>query len=99
MDSVVELVCVDTVDLCYVKVAVGGDPVEHSVEEFDSGETEFRWEHYLEEALAKGQNSKKGSQGGPIFLHFLLILFLVLGMVFWMYMDEKDWFLFGIAWL
>lgn len=55
----------------------------HSVDEFDRGETEFRWEHYLEEALAKGQDAKKGSQGSPIFLHFLPFFFsLGLGVFF-----------------
>lgn len=89
MDCVVELVCVDTVDLCYVKVAVGGEQVAHSVDEFDRGETEFRWEHYLEEALAKGQDAKKGSQGSPIFLHFLPFFFFGFGSVFWKWVWRK----------
>lgn len=65
----------------------------HSVDEFDRGETEFRWEHYLEEALAKGQDAKKGSQGSPIFLHFLPLFFLWVWECFLEVGVEKDWFL------
>ncbi len=57
MDSVVKLVGVDAVDLGYVEVTEGGEPVEHSVEEFNGGETEFRWENYLEKALTESQNT------------------------------------------
>lgn len=44
LDGVVELVGVDAVDLRYVEVAVGGEEVEDSVEEFEEGETELRRE-------------------------------------------------------
>lgn len=73
LDGVVELVGVDAVDLGDVEVAVGGEPVGDPVQELESCEPELRWEDYLEEGLAEGQNSQKGGQRGPILLHFAMI--------------------------
>ena len=53
-DGVVELVGVDAVYLRYVEVRVGGEHVAHTCQEVDEGETELRWEHELEDCLAKG---------------------------------------------
>ena len=54
LDGIVELVGVDAVDLRYVEVAEGGEELEESVDEFEGGVTELRWEYGVHEALAEG---------------------------------------------
>ena len=54
LDGIVELVGVDAVDLRYVEVAEGGEELEESVDEFEGGVTELRWEYGVHEALEEG---------------------------------------------
>ena len=58
LDSVVELVGVDAVDLRYVEVAVGGEQVEDPVEELHGGEPELRRENRLEDGLAESEHAQ-----------------------------------------
>lgn len=69
LNSVVELVGVDAVDLGDVVVAVGGEVAEDAVEEFQGGEAELRREHRVEEALPEGPHPHYGSHGRPNLLH------------------------------
>ncbi|WVZ11712.1 hypothetical protein V8G54_016242 [Vigna mungo] len=59
LHGVVELVGVDAVDLGYVKVAVGGEAVEDTIEEFDGSKTEFGRENCLEDGLTEGKHTEK----------------------------------------
>lgn len=57
LGGVVEFVGVDAVDLGDFVEAVGGEPVEEALEEFQGGEPELRWQDCVEEALAEGPYS------------------------------------------
>lgn len=47
LDGIVKLVGVDAVNLRYVEVTEGGEELEDSVETFEEGETELRWEYWI----------------------------------------------------
>lgn len=59
LDGVVELVGVDAVNLRYVEVAVGGEAVEDSEEEFQGSEAKLWWEHCLKDGLAESKHTQK----------------------------------------
>ncbi|KAG5573054.1 hypothetical protein H5410_062820 [Solanum commersonii] len=74
LNSVVKLVGVYSVDLRDVVVAISGEPVTDSMNDFENGETNLRWENYLKEALTECPYSHHRCQRCPYLLHRMQLL-------------------------
>lgn len=53
LNGVVKLIGINAVDLRYVIVAIGREPVADAMDEFEGRKTDFCWENCLKEALTE----------------------------------------------